>query len=66
VSFLEEAVSARNIMRLFDSVTHERAKNLPQFTPTIPDDHIAGEPLKFPHGNSQKSQKPDGWHPHHM
>jgi len=59
-------VSARNIMRLFDSVTHERAKNLPQFTPTIPDDHIAGEPLNIPHGNSGKSEKPQEWRPHHM
>jgi hypothetical protein len=47
-------------------VTHERAKNLPKFTPTIPDDHIAGEPLNTPRGNSGKSQKPAGWHPHHM
>jgi hypothetical protein len=54
-------------MRLFDSVTHERAKNLPKFTPTIPDDHIAGEPLndadRHKHG---KPGKPAGWHPHHM
>ena len=59
-------MSARNIMRLIDSVTHERAKNLPQFTPTIPDDHIAGEPLKIPRGNSGKTEKPEGWRPHHM
>jgi len=69
ITFFGTAFSEGKLITLasgFEAVTHERVKNLPQFTPTIPDDHIAGEPLNFPHGNSQKSQKPDGWHPHHM
>jgi amidase len=48
----------------FEAVTHERAKNLPKFTPTIPDDHIAGEPLNT--GKHEKDEKPAGWRPHHM
>ncbi|MBV8910990.1 MAG: hypothetical protein JOZ89_09535, partial [Gammaproteobacteria bacterium] len=48
----------------FEAVTHERARNLPKFTPTIPDDHIAGEPLNT--GKHDKDQKPEGWRPHHM
>ena len=48
----------------FEAATHERAKNLPKFTPTIPDDHIAGEPLNT--GKHEKDEKPAGWRPHHM
>jgi len=43
-------------------VTHERAKNPPKLTPTIPDDHIAGEPLNV----GKKGKRPDGWRPRHM
>ena len=50
----------------FEAATHERAKNLPKFTPTIPDDHIAGEPLNITHGNSGKSEKPQERRQHHM
>lgn len=48
----------------FEAVRNERAKNLPQFTPTIPDDHIAGEPLNTKKGKPQK--KPADWRPRHM
>ncbi|MBV9724957.1 MAG: amidase [Gammaproteobacteria bacterium] len=69
ITFFGTAFSEPKLIALasgFEAVTHERSKNLPKFTPTIPDDHIAGEPLKFPRGNSDKAQKPAGWHPHHM
>jgi amidase len=72
ITFFGTAFSEGKLIALasgFEAVTHERANNLPKFTPTIPDDHIAGEPLKFPHGNSGKSgksEKPEGWRPHHM
>jgi amidase len=69
ITFFGTAFSEPKLITLasgFEAVSHERAKNLPKFTPTIPDDHIAGEPLNSPRGNSGKSQKPAGWHPHHM
>ena len=69
ITFFGTAFSEPKLITLasgFEAVTHQRAKNLPQFTPTIPADHIAGEPLNVPHGNSGKSKKPEGWHPHHM
>ena len=46
--------------RLFEAVTQARAKNLPKFTPTIPDDHIAGVPLNAPR------KHPKDWRLHHM
>jgi amidase len=70
ITFFGTAFSEPKLIALasgFEAVTHERAKNLPKFTPTIPDDHIAGEPLndadRHKHG---KPEKPAGWHPHHM
>jgi amidase len=69
LTFFGTAFSEAKLITLasgFEAVTHERAKNLPKFTPTIPDDHIAGEPLKFPHGKNDPSQKPAGWRPRHM
>jgi amidase len=66
ITFFGTAFSEGRLIALasgFEAVTHERANNLPKFTPTIPDDHIAGEPLKIPRG---KSEKPDGWRPRHM
>ena len=67
LTFFGTAFSEPKLIALasgFEAVTHERAKNLPKFTPTIPDDHIAGEPLNV--GKHDKDQKPEGWHPHHM
>jgi hypothetical protein len=45
----------------FEAVTQARLKNLPQITPTIPQDHIAGEPLDVPHGH-----RPKDWKPRHL
>ena len=69
ITFFGTAFSEPKLITLasgFEAVTHERAKNLPQFTPTIPADHIAGERLNIQRGNSGKSRKPEGWRPHHM
>jgi amidase len=67
ITFFGTAFSEPTLIALasgFEAVTHQRAKNLPKFTPTIPDDHIAGEPLNIPHKKGNKA--PDGWHPYHM
>jgi amidase len=69
ITFFGTAFSEPKLIALasgFEAVTHERAKNLPKFTPTIPDDHIAGEPLNITHGNSGKSDKPQARRQHHM
>jgi len=69
ITFFGTAFSEPKLIALasgFEAVTRERAKNLPKFTPTIPDDHIAGEPLNVGHGKNDKAQKPAGWRPHHM
>jgi amidase len=67
ITFFGTAFSEPTLIALasgFEAVTHQRAKNLPKFTPTIPDDHIAGEPLNIPQNKDGKT--PPGWHPHHM
>ena len=67
LTFFGTAFSEPKLIALasgFEAVTHERVKNLPKFTQTIPDDHIAGEPLNT--GKHDKDQKPEGWRPHHM
>ena len=67
LTFFGTAFSEPKLITLasgFEAVTHERANNLPQFTPTIPDDHIAGVPLNVPHGHER--DKPRDWRPHHM
>ena len=67
ITFFGTAFSEPTLIALasaFEDVTHQRAKNLPKFTPTIPDDHIAGEPLNV--GKHDADQKPQGWRPHHM
>jgi amidase len=69
ITFFGTAFSEPKLIALasgFEAVTQQRAKNLPKFTPTIPDDHIAGEPLNVGHGKQDKAKKPDGWRPHHM
>jgi amidase len=69
ITFFGTAFSEGKLITLasgFEAVTHERAKNLPKFTPTIPDDHIAGEPLNVGHGKHEKAKKPEGWRPRHM
>jgi amidase len=67
LTFFGTAFSEPKLIALasgFEAVTHERAKNLPQFTPTIPDDHIAGQPLNGK--NLKEQKKPAGWRPRHM
>jgi amidase len=69
ITFFGTAFSEPKLIALasgFEAVTQQRAKNLPKFTPTVPDDHIAGQPLSVPRGKSEKSEKPEGWRPHHM
>jgi amidase len=69
ITFFGTAFSEGKLITLasgFEAVTQERAKNLPKFTPTIPDDHIAGEPLNAGHGKHEKAKKPEGWRPRHM
>ena len=61
ITFFGTAFSEPKLIALasgFEAVTHERARNLPKFTPTIPDDHIAGEPLNVPRGKNQKLRNP--------
>ena len=68
LTFFGTAFSEPKLIKLasgFEAATQERAKNPPQLTPTIPDDHIQGVPLNVPHGHDAK-RKPTDWHPHHM
>ena len=63
ITFFGTAFSEPKLITLasgFEAVTQARAKNLPKFTPTIPDDHIAGVPLNAPR------KHPKDWRPHHM
>ena len=64
LTFFGTAFSEPKLITLasgFEAVTQARIKNLPKLTPTIPDDHIAGEPLKVPHG-----KRPKDWRPRHL
>jgi len=65
ITFFGTAFSEPKLITLasgFEAVTQARVKNLPQLAPTIPQDHIAGEPLKVPHGN----HRPKDWSPRHL
>jgi len=67
ISFFGTAFSEPKLIKLasgFEAATRARAQNLPEFTATIPDDHIAGTTLHRPHGSSQ--QPKPGSVPHHM
>jgi amidase len=67
LTFFGTAFSEPKLITLasgFEAVTHERANNLPQLTPTIPDDHISGVPLNVPHQHDR--DKPRDWRPHHL
>jgi amidase len=49
ISFFGSAFSEPTLIRLasgYEAYTQARAKNLPTFAATVPDDHIAGIPLK--------------------
>ena len=64
ITFFGTAFSEPKLITLasgFEAVTQARLKNLPKLTPTIPDDHIAGEALKDPHG-----KRPKDWRPRHL
>jgi amidase len=64
ITFFGTAFSEPKLITLasgFEAVTQARLKNLPNLTPTIPDDHIAGEPLKLPDG-----KRPKDWRPRHL
>ena len=67
ITFFGTAFSEPKLITLasgFEAATQARAKNLPQLTPTIPDDHIQGVPLNVQRGRDPK--KPAGWSPHHL
>jgi amidase len=67
ITFFGTAFSEPKLITLasgFEAATQQRAKNLPSFEPTIPDEHISGEPLNLPHRKRQDA--PEGWRPHHM
>jgi amidase len=80
ITFFGTAFSEGKLITLasgFEAVTHERARNLPQFTPTIPDDHIAGPPLDVPHhhedrpgqdrrGQERRGEAREELRPHHL
>ena len=66
ISFFGTAFSEPTLIKLasgFEAVTRARAKNLPTFAPTVPDDHIAGTTLHWPH---RKPQDDKGFKPRHM
>jgi amidase len=66
ITFFGTAFSEPKLIALasgFEAVTHQRAQNLPKFTPTIPDDHIAGEPLNTKNG--KQPDAPKGARQHH-
>jgi amidase len=59
ISFFGTAFSEPTLIKLasgFEAVTQVRAKNLPTFAPTVPDDHITGTKLERPHQHKQSSQ----------
>jgi amidase len=67
ISFFGTAFSEPTLIKLasgFEAATHARAKNLPTFAPTIPDDHVAGTTLHWPHHKPSDGSKI--WRPHHM
>ena len=67
ITFFGTAFSEPKLIKLasgFEAVTQARSRDLPQFTPTIPDDHIAGPPLNTGHRHREKA--PSGWRPYHM
>jgi amidase len=66
ISFFGTAFSEPTLIKLasgFEAVTHARASNLPTFAPTIPDDHISGTTLHWPH---RKPQDGPSARPHHL
>ena len=67
ISFFGTAFSEPTLIKLasgFEAVTKARAKNLPTFAPTLPDDHIAGTTLHWPYHKPFDGSKNS--RPHHM
>jgi amidase len=66
ISFFGTAFSEPTLIKLasgFEAVTQARAHNPPTFAPTIPDDHIAGTTLHWPHRKPQDGPRA---RPHNM
>jgi amidase len=64
ITFFGTAFSEPKLITLasgFEAATQARVRNLPQISPTIPQDHTAGEPLKVPPG-----KHPKDWRPRHL
>jgi amidase len=62
ISFFGTAFSEPTLIKLasgYEAFTHARAKNLPTFAPTAPDDHIAGTTLAAPGQHGDWSSKVD-------
>jgi amidase len=69
ISFFGTAFSEPTLIRLasgFEAATQVRAKNLPTFAPTIPDDHITGTKLQRPHDHKQPSKRNSNDPPRNM
>jgi amidase len=69
ISFFGTAFSEPKLIQLasgFEAATHARAQNLPEFTATIPDDHIAGTTLHRPRSHDSSKQSKPSSAPHHM
>jgi amidase len=69
ISFFGTAFSEPKLIKLasgFEAATHARAQNLPEFTATIPDDHIAGSTLHRPRSHDSSKQSKPSSVPHHM
>jgi amidase len=67
ISFFGTAFSEPTLIKLasgFEAVTHARAKNLPTFARTLPDEHIAGTTLHWPYHKPFDGSKSS--RPHHM
>ncbi len=70
ISFFGTAFSEPTLIKLasgYEAFTQARAKNLPTFAATLPDDHIAGTTLKGPkHASNAKATPLSKLHHHHM
>jgi amidase len=67
ITFFGTAFSEPKLITLasgFEAATQQRAKNLPTFSPTIPDEHVEGQPLNLPHRKRQ--DPPEALRQHHM
>jgi amidase len=68
ISFFGTAFSEPTLIKLasgFEAVTRMRAKHLPEFPATVPDDHITGTKLKHPRSIQQAPER-DNAVPRHL